>query len=640
MKPTLSTSRRGTLLFLVLFVLAALFWIERPRSEPGTMAERGTTPPTAAAASEPAARPSSANLSAPDEGRTGREEPAPARAGASDSAARGVVGRVVSAEGAPLSGLSLAVADRIVTRSDANGVFWLEREPLAEARITLASAGYETLVAGRAEAGACVVVGAATIELGGRVHDREGSPVNGARVELVIPAAGLERARAAAAAFQTVGEAVNVDVRLQLETDADGAFWFASAPLVRGARMVVTHPDFVTWRGLEPMRPRTDIEVELLRAFEEGERGQLVGRVVSPSGVGIEAALVRLRERETQTDSLGQFTLPVGRPGTTDALVAVAPGHVPAVLEDLGAWLRASEGFPGPIELVLFPGPAEIEGVLIDAVGRPCVGWQIKLLDGTVVATPAKGPLLAEDLAAERSGPLRTAANGGFSFGGLVPGRTYRLRAWNERTLQIVESEAILANSWGVRLEVPPEPFRETVDGIVVGTSSEPLAGVRVRLTMEVHALDASSWMHSNQEVRTDKDGGFRFRDVPQNELFLRFERDGLVPKRVDLPPADSGRELVVQLLGLGELRFDHALYPDPPTLRLLDDDDQALEFRIRDGDDDRTRRVHRLQLSGERTPTLVVREDVRRVVLELDGVELLRRAIHVPPGAFVVVEL
>jgi hypothetical protein len=392
----------------------------------------------------------------------------------------------------------------------------------------------------------------------------------------------------------------------------------------------------------------------------------LRGRVFHRSGPPAPFALVMLHRARARADASGAFELDLEQArnerlgGAIDgdaALVAVLAGYAPCVVPGFGAGAERRAQSGEPLELVL-PGEAgAISGIVLEAGGAPAAGWRIKILDGTVVARGDFFPLSAEDVAAEpdaafllhvedfaaasdavrRMGYRETDARGRFLLGGLALDRTYRLRAWNERTLQSVESGPLLAGTEGYVLQVPDVPPRDMVDGVVVGTAGLPLSDVRCRLSMVEHGTGGATWMTTGQEVRTGPDGRFAFHDVPHNELFVRFTGYGS-GTQLDLEPLREYRDVFVVLERSGAFRFearDPAAGPDRVAVENAAGERLRMQVQPEPGV---TAGLDELPVEGGVSFDALVHESARTLVLLKDGREIGRLDIAVRPGEVVVV--
>jgi hypothetical protein len=320
-----------------------------------------------------------------------------------------------------------------------------------------------------------------------------------------------------------------------------------------------------------------------------------------------------------------------------DALVAWHDGWVPVIRRDFGMLvekaLAQSPPFElEPVELVLTGPSLEIRGTLLDRAGAPAVGWRFSLLDGELVARGDYRPYSAEDVASGTDTHQATGEDGGFAFRGLTPEKSYRVRAWNETTLEQVVSQAIPAGTLDVLLRAPDGPWRPLVDGVVVGLDGSPLADVRCRLSMNEYQVGGSTWMTTGQEVTTDSIGRFAFVDVPPTEVFLRFNDGSGSGTQVDLPPDEPCRNLRIELARSGTFVFETSTTGNGPSaLWVLDDAGERLGIEVsREG---RTGTWRELAVPPGGTCRARVSERARWLVL-LDGErELARRPLVVRYG-------
>ena len=331
----------------------------------------------------------------------------------------------------------------------------------------------------------------------------------------------------------------------------------------------------------------------------EQEPLRLRGRVLFPDSRGVPGARVVLGPFSTSTDSRGRFELVLdpqshlGRPefpwsldelDRDTALVALLDGWVPAVRVRAGALVRASldsQSEPDPVELVLENLALAISGTLLDRTGVPAEGWRISLLDGTPAYKGPYRPFLVEELASGANAHVETGADGGFAFRGLVEGKNYRVRAWNERTLEQVVSAPLPAGTMGVVLSAPDDPWRPLVDGVVVGLDGLPLPDVRCRLSMDEYRIDGGAWMTSRQEVLTEALGRFAFADVPRAEIFIRFNGYGS-GRQLELVPGEDYRNVRVELVRSGEFVFESSdPARGPGSVCALDDAGERLGLEV-----------------------------------------------------------
>jgi hypothetical protein len=327
--------------------------------------------------------------------------------------------------------------------------------------------------------------------------------------------------------------------------------------------------------------------------------------VLFPDRSGVPGASVAFGPIQTLTDGSGSFELDLRDdvavfklPGATltprhlldgihgaAALVAWLDGWVPALIEDFGERVRRVHERSGhvlePVELVLPSQAAAIEGVLLDRFGRPAEGWRQMLLDGTPAYADDYRPFTAEELATGATSHVELGPEGAFRFQGLMQGKRYRMRFWDQHTLAQLVTEPILAGTSGLVLRAPGEAWRPLVDGVAVGLDGSPLAGITCRLSMVEYAHGGGTWMTTGQEVVTDEFGRFAFVDVPPAPVFIRFNGQG-VGQRFDLDPDSPGRDLRCELVRTGDFVFERTTAgPSDLQLRALDDSGVRLHVEV-----------------------------------------------------------
>lgn len=398
-------------------------------------------------------------------------------------------------------------------------------------------------------------------------------------------------------------------------------------------------------RALQPKPARTT-ETERPQPAPTGNpesepQLRISGRVLLPDRSPAAQAKVAFGSARTECDDAGRFELVVEResppPGwgllPETALVAWAEDWIPVVRADI--WPVVSQagdrsGALGPVELVLDQRALALSGTLLERDGGLATGWRIQLLDGTLIERGPYRPMTAEELCSGATGHVEVT-DGAFSFGGLVPDRSYRVRAWNPRTLEQVTSPPWPAGTHGIVLRAPDEGWRPLVDGVVVGLDGLPVADVRCRLSMNEYEVDVSTWMTTGQEVRTGPDGRFAFHDVPRSAVFVRFNLDGSGAER-PLDPDENGRGLRIEMVRSGAFRFETEPRPGR-AITILDENDEPLRITITLAPG-RTSVSNRVELAPDGSCEGGVSEQARWLVLHEDERERMRLPLVIRHGA------
>ena len=320
---------------------------------------------------------------------------------------------------------------------------------------------------------------------------------------------------------------------------------------------------------VEPANPPPAPQLE--RAAVKGE---VRGRVLLETRAPANGARVRIGAGEVQMEPDGSFVVPRHQVARGDDLVATLEGYEPAVIDDLS---QTAEFRSDDVLDVVLPGRASsIDGWLVETGGAPCEGWKLELYRGTDCGLVSFPNLLAEDLAAgghaQKQDPRMVPAgpekvvnpnlqtigkDGAFRVAGLRRGHDYVLRAWHERALRTVISGPIPAGATRYVFTVPDAERRERVWGRVVDRRGVPIADVRVRLTMRVHEVEGQTSYQTGAQVRSGPDGSFELKDVPRENLLLRFDGKGVDSYYHDLPATDPGADLRIELACMCRFRYE-----------------------------------------------------------------------------------
>lgn len=549
-----------------------------------------------------------------------------------------VRGRVLALSGAPVKGVAVVVRGRSErATTDVEGRFEVEVALEGMAELLVEDPDWVTVrvseARGTSRGREHPIVVAPAVRVGGFVvYGGYDDPVLNARVRYDVP---RELCDPLPIALDTTRAR-----ELATAADDEGRFAFDAAPAAEGAWLEASAPGFRPARVAAPLSDVASLLLRLERIAPDGDAGALArvltGSVVWGTGVPAPDALVRLDTASTRTDGRGEFRLELERTDPRAALVAVKEGEGFAVVPDFGRVAADLSRPLEPIVLVLEPAQASLRGRVLGADGRPCVGWKARLLGGHSLLPSQVQPLLAEGLVSESANEQRTDEEGAFAFDGLSPTTEYRVRAWREETLEIVESPPVLPGPRALVLRVPAGFVRERIGGQVVGRDGTPLPNVRVRLTMDMYWNDfGGRSMHSNQETLTDVDGRFELRNVPRSPLFLRFtgeDVEDVAGGRYDLAPEDEAADLRIEIPRRCHFRFESTLGDAGPR-SISAEDAQGRVVLLATIESGRSSRRGSVELDGGRSATLAVSEDARWLVLRFANGETERVPLALEPG-------
>ncbi len=590
--PTLLTLVMKTKLVLAatltLVAAGALVWWQTP----GDAGERGGVPVLAAAPETLAQPPAPAGVPAAESPGTVRvpvDDPRPSvvpdpRPGepASEPLPWTVRARVLDAEGRPLSGLALRSEDGGEVLGTSGGGGWCLFETHAEhLRLVVADPGWVTVHQGSARRSSAfdpVVVVAPEVELGGLVVDEPGRPLAGARVRLVLPADFHTR-------FGEVLEATRT--RQWIATSSpDGRFSLEQVPAVSGATLVAVLAGYEADEIEEPDRSRADLELVLFRP-RALPSGVLRGTVVDPDGLPVSEARVGLGLVSVLSDERGEFVIELSRAVTSETLIAVKAGFLPARMERPDVPEESSSGWPEHVRLVLGGPPLSIRGVVLDEEREPLPRARVWLHDMTPAAPVGRMPVHLEPLMAgapvpmealesesrlpERDGDdfwdeisvagapsalwhwVETDGSGAFELGGLDE-RNYRLDVLRPDSLEVVTSESFPAGTRTAEIRLGPPQVFETVTARVLSEEGFPVEGVRARLYRPVIDVRGRVFGGTSEVILiergeaqvSDGEGLVRFREVPREGARLSCSSDEMVPITVDV--SSESLEIRVEL--------------------------------------------------------------------------------------------
>lgn len=415
--------------------------------------------------------------------------------------------------------------DRALATSDADGEFALP-ETLPADRLVVLDPRWVTVQSGRCGTQApCTIRVAPRIEVTGTVLDLAGRPVVGALLSIAMPAdAGPVHAVGAGRSWLSL-------------SGADGAFAFAAAPALLGARLRTQHPGKQSEDRELPARTTHGLVVRLEDAPPPTP---VLGTVFGPDGSPVADAAVRVGAAATVTDAKGTFALavPASEPGDHE-LLAYAQGLSPT---SVGGW-RLPDGRAGPPLTVLLEPPRWICGRVVDASGRPCAEWFVTLGDPTPLDADRPTAACVED----QTGTTRvlTDSTGAFRFDGVFA-RPYTLEAWCHDGSAAVRSARVLPGSGDVVLTALPGES-PTLHGRVVAADGRPVAGAVVgEQRPGCASAPGANAMRFDARVVTDADG--RFALALRGGLHLIVDGPDVVPVRIPLAAPLAAEPLLVRV--------------------------------------------------------------------------------------------
>jgi hypothetical protein len=406
--------------------------------------------------------------------------------------------------------------------------------------------------------------------------------------------------------------------------------------------------------SVELDRQRTGLRIEF--PARQMREKVLVGTVVDPTGEPIVDAIVFCGGpplRSARSNETGMFYIPLLEDaGRFDV---IARGFEPAVIAPRVAKPSSVADYDSPLQIVLQPSGAEhrICGQVVDALGHPVAGARVQRLTGTLAGVVrisggrfAFGPGESDERSIEsliqgttRSGDVDCDEDGRFAIASL-PGREYRLRAFEPRTMKLAESEPISAGSDGVRLVIPDEPVHARIAGIVVDAGGAPVQGAEVRLYRHCEDLDLrrGTALLDHLLVTTGSDGRFELRDVARSAwaVGVRQRLKGQL-SRIELADTPDLESLRVVVASTCHVRID-ATGSDLEFREVGFVDAHGQRVWITEREGRRSSLTGTTQLHGRRSAVLQVPTNAVQLNFQGDGGIVLRLPVKLEPGGFHVI--
>lgn len=486
---------------------------------------------------------------------------------APDAATFEVIARVLDGSARPMGGVELRLEGTdVVGRTASDGRATLVT---AEATGTLVAADgslWVTVRPGVWREGRDVVplvVVAPSLRIDGRVIDSFCHAVEGASVDVWLPADFLNRFDGSFGASTRSGWTTT--------SSEEGQFAFDRAPGVEGAKLQVSAEGFEAAILDCPQLDTSGFEVVLKRPAAP-EASRLRGRVLRADGRPATRARVGLGMETVAADEQGLFEIDLARTGpSANTLVAIEAGSLTGELpRPEGEPEGPRRGWPDYVEVTLGAEPLRITGVVVDQDGKPLEGARVWLDDPSSFGTLGIFPIQREALAAglepsrdavrsiasigagsdEQHGTATavgdpnasfawtaTDAEGRFRLDGLED-RRYVLNVAGPSLEYGLQTDPIDAGERGVEITVDTADLYETLSGRVVTANGDGVPGAWITpwvsaLTATIPVLDGTSdvtrYFYS-KGTRTDDEGYFTLKNVPKRWLQFYIAGNGVIP--------------------------------------------------------------------------------------------------------------
>lgn len=357
-------------------------------------------------------------------------------------------------------------------------------------------------------------------------------------------------------------------------TAADGAFDLGAVPALASLEVTASKNGYadVSERPTEVQGP----VLWILHALPPDDGLLVTGTVRYANGSPAAQARVVFDRHRTSTDAAGRFELPAVFGDCS--LTAWLPGLQPAIVAGLGSGLLQEPASGRDLELVLGGPTRSISGQVLDAQGQPRAGVRVLLGDGTTYGT-VLGWLESEIGGQSDHGEI-TNDDGRFTLRGLSA-RNYQVRAIDESSLLVLESGPVAAGTADLVLAAPPDAFVPLVEGQLVDRFGAPVAGASVG--PRTHGLRSrfTTWLLSRPDgAVSDAQGRFELRDCPRRNIVLAIEGRYVEEQDVPVPGDEAPARILVARRFLFRIRSAGTSGAD--AFAIVDADGQRLELRAK----------------------------------------------------------
>jgi hypothetical protein len=469
-----------------------------------------------------------------------------------------------------------------------------------------------------------IIVVAPAVDIAGSVIDARGEAVSGARVWLRMESRAV-------AGVPAVLDNSSVDVRWTT-SDASGRFELKGIPTGTGITLQVRHAE----RGAAELPVPEQSTESLVIRLEPSSAAtrELAGIVVYPDGSAAPESIVCLGENNrTRTTATGRFRLPVREDFEGASLVAYHTDYQPAVLPAFGARIDAAD--TSDLRLVLGEKTLTISGRVEDAQQRPLGGWVVAIASGVETTLHKLPPVFVEQLIDAHHAQSQTDASGDFTIGGLRDAE-YVIRAWDPKSLVIVEVEHVAAGTRDLRVRVPADAAWPMLRGRVIARDGTPLSGVQLLLQVGCK-VTTGLWTLTGESTLTDSLGNFSLENVPRRHAFLMCQGEAICTESCAVPPDCDPLHFQITLSRKSPFRVKivSGIAKDADSIGVATESG-APGFITKAGGYGGTH----VSLAGLGDQLLTTSEDVRAFVVYKSDSETKRVSVRLDPNAITIVEL
>jgi hypothetical protein len=380
-----------------------------------------------------------------------------------------------------------------------------------------------------------IVIVAPAVNIAGTVVGIDDESVSGARIWIQMDSRSVSN-------VPELLDTSTIDMRWTM-SDSNGHFELRGIPTGTGITLEVHHQERGSGQITVPACSTQGMVIRI--ATSNKPVRELCGIVMYADGLPAADSVVCMGEsNQTRTSDDGRFRLVLHENLVAGQLVAYHIGYQPAMMPILAD--NIGDAGSSVIRLVLGDKALSISGRLEDADAKRLAGWRVTLGSGTEATQHALPPVFVEQLIDSGRREVTTDPAGAFSVGGLREGE-YLLRAWDPKSLVMVETKPIKAGSSEIVIRVARDSLWPVIRGRVSARDGSPLNGVQ--LTLKVgYKVSTGLWTLERESALTDSLGGFQFEQVPKHGAMLLCQSDLISTLMYALPEDCNAEHLQIDV--------------------------------------------------------------------------------------------
>jgi len=460
-----------------------------------------------------------------------------------------------------------------------------------------------------------------TGRIAGRVVDEDGAALAGVDLDTGISIDGIP-------GFPLILDGGQTYRSWATTSDADGRFRIEGLPVIPGMSLSA---QLEGYKSLWPQLVEEDLRALELVMQRGASKPVISGRVVDARGAAVPGASIVLGATTLIVDEHGLFEFETGYLPDYTALVAFSAGSRPAILERIASRLEADPESCRNLVLQLGAPTASITGRVVDELGGPLSGVEVRLVDGMAYGNTSF--MLESMLSGQWSDHVVTDASGRFEADGLFHD-TYELLVLRREDFAAARLEAVPTGTRDVEIVLDAHKRMPRLTGRVVDRHGRPVPGAQLS---SLATLFQSADSRSSTRIKlgeTDEGGHFELRDVPVEALVLHVGGIGIESVEIEFD-REHAEGLMITVGLLLRFQLDSEVCPEADGFELVDVDGAKLKFKVY--------RLavtshldHEWRMQRDASPTYEVRDEATEIVFFAGETEVKRMPLDLRYGEVV----